>query len=271
MTPGGWCGPRVQSGLCFASSSAHRSGPVINPVHRPVCRRPGGCQKLQNEFGSVLSPGGRRLVCSVIGDEGHHGRTGELKKVWDDDSARAMWVAFSPDGKTLVSQSSDKTVKVWDVETAKVSRTLQGNKAWIIAVAFSPDGDFFATGGIVREKDTVTGGEVILWNAQTGDLKHTLPDLTVPVSTLSFSPDGKTLAIAGGSGGDLNLRGQNDERNQTLPAGVADEKKVAEEYSDLRPVEVPQTASDPFSRREAGKTLWKCLNSASNRHLLASN
>jgi WD40 repeat protein len=113
---------------------------------------------------------------------------------------------FSPDGKTLVSQSSDKTVKVWDVETAKVLRTLQGNKAWVMAAAFSPDGKLFATGGIVREMDKVTRGEVILWDARTGDLMHTLPDQTMPISTLSFSPDGKTLAIAGGSGGDGNLK-----------------------------------------------------------------
>ena len=77
-----------------------------------------------------------------------------------------------------------------------------------MAAAFSPDGKLFATGGIVREKDKVAGGEVILWDAKTGDLKHTLPSQTLPVSTLSFSPDGKTLAIAGGSGGDLKDDGK---------------------------------------------------------------
>ena len=60
----------------------------------------------------------------------------------------------------------------------------------------------------MRENDKVTGGEVILWDAQTGDLKHTLPGQTMPVSTLSFSPDGKSLAIAGGSGGDLKDGGK---------------------------------------------------------------
>jgi WD40 repeat protein len=60
----------------------------------------------------------------------------------------------------------------------------------------------------VRENDKVTRGGVILWDAETGDLKHTLPGLTMPVSTLSFSPDGKTLAIAGGTSGDLKDGGK---------------------------------------------------------------
>jgi RNA polymerase sigma factor (sigma-70 family) len=158
----------------------------------------------------AFSPDGKLLAAGCADGKLRlfDGRTGELKKVWNDDVASAWWIVFSPNGKTLVSQSSDKTVKVWDVETAKVSRTLKGNKASVMSVAFSPDGKLFATGGIVREKDKIIGGEVILWDAETGDLKHTLPGLTVPVSTLSFSPDGKTLAIAGGTSGDLKDGGK---------------------------------------------------------------
>ena len=36
-------------------------------------------------------------------------------------------VAFSPDGKTLASGSSDKTIKLWDVATGKEQATLQGH------------------------------------------------------------------------------------------------------------------------------------------------
>jgi len=158
----------------------------------------------------AFSPDGKLLAAGCMDDKLRlfDGRTGELKKVWDDDCTSAWWVVFSPDGKTLLSQSRDKTVKVWDVQEAKVLRTLQGNKASVMTAAFSPDGKLFATGGIVRENDKVTGGEVILWDAQTGDLKHTFPGLTVPVSTLSFSPDGKTLAVAGGTSGDLKDGGK---------------------------------------------------------------
>jgi len=36
-------------------------------------------------------------------------------------------VAFSPDGKRIVSGSGDKTVKVWDADTGKEIFSLKGH------------------------------------------------------------------------------------------------------------------------------------------------
>jgi RNA polymerase sigma factor (sigma-70 family) len=202
----GGASPRVKGG-CFLKLWDVQKEKLIGGT-KETKEADGGSGFPEAVTSLAFSPDGKLLAAGCADGKLRlfDGRTGELKKVWDDDVARAWWVVFSPDGKTLVSQSRDKTVEVWDVQTAKVLRTLQGNKASVMAAAFSPDGKLFATGGIVREDDEVTGGEVILWDAQTGELKHTLPGLTVPVSTLSFSPDGKTLAIAGGSGGEGNLK-----------------------------------------------------------------
>jgi WD40 repeat protein len=49
-------------------------------------------------------------------------------------------VAFSPDGKQVVSGSRDKTVRLWDAATGTALQTLEGHTAWVSSVAFSPDG-----------------------------------------------------------------------------------------------------------------------------------
>jgi predicted amidophosphoribosyltransferase len=49
-------------------------------------------------------------------------------------------VAFSPDGKRIVSGSGDKTVKIWDATTGQEMLTLKGHSSVVISVSFSPDG-----------------------------------------------------------------------------------------------------------------------------------
>jgi WD40 repeat protein len=55
-------------------------------------------------------------------------------------------VAFSPDGKTPASASQDRTVRLWDVRTAKEQAPLTGHTDWVLSVAFSPDGRTLASG-----------------------------------------------------------------------------------------------------------------------------
>ena len=56
-------------------------------------------------------------------------------------------VAFSPDGKRIVSGSWDKTVRVWDAATGQpVGAPLTGHTDWVTAVAFSPEGKRIVSG-----------------------------------------------------------------------------------------------------------------------------
>ena len=66
-------------------------------------------------------------------------------------------LAFSPDGRTLVSTGADRTVRVWDPVTAQELFILKGHEARVRTAAFSPDGTILATGS----EDSV----IKLWRA----------------------------------------------------------------------------------------------------------
>ena len=94
-------------------------------------------------------------------------------------------VAFSPDGSTLASGSSDYTVRLWDAVTGQEKAVLTGHSGVVNSVAFSPDGSTLASGS----------SDVRLWDAVTGQEKAVLRHRNV-VNYITFSPDGSTLASA---------------------------------------------------------------------------
>jgi WD40 repeat protein len=61
--------------------------------------------------------------------------------------------------------------------------------AFVIRVAFSPDGSYLASGDLA--------GNVTVWDARTGDKRHTLRAHARRVWALAFSPDGRRLATGG--------------------------------------------------------------------------
>jgi WD40 repeat protein len=80
-------------------------------------------------------------------------------------------IAITADGKTLVSGSSDKTIKLWDLATGKERATLKQHRGLLDVVALSPDGKTGASGG--RDRTTK------LWDLETELEQATLEGHTI--------------------------------------------------------------------------------------------
>src|SRR6201994_1305782 len=94
-------------------------------------------------------------------------------------------VAFSHDGRRVVSGSSDKTVRIWNVETGSEEKMLEGHSSWVNSVAFSHDGRRVVSGS--------SDNTVRIWNVETGSEEKMLEGHSDPVNSVAFSHDGKRV------------------------------------------------------------------------------
>jgi WD40 repeat protein len=103
------------------------------------------------------------------------------------------YIAYSPDGKSLLSYHNDRNVRIWDVATGKEERQLTlaptvtptvANAAGLV-VTWMPDGKALAVleEWSVRVIDPADGKELRFFGGHTA-----------PIATIAFSPDGKLMA-----------------------------------------------------------------------------
>jgi WD40 repeat protein len=97
-------------------------------------------------------------------------------------------VAFSPDGRTVLTGSRDRSAQLWDVATGKPLRRFVGHQQDISSVAFSPDGRLVLTAS--------DDGTVRLWNAESGTEVRRFRGHTGHVSGAVFTADGQTIVSA---------------------------------------------------------------------------
>jgi WD40 repeat protein/serine/threonine protein kinase len=120
-------------------------------------------------------------------------RTGEIVQTFVGHRKDVLSLAFTPDGRFLLSGDSiaspdgyDERVYVWDVETGERVMELGGHGLHVLDIAISPDGHIAAVGD-------AQASNITLWNLETGERIRVLEDHEDWVQALVFSPDGQTL------------------------------------------------------------------------------
>ena len=95
-------------------------------------------------------------------------------------------VSCSPDGKYVLSGSTDSTLILWNPKSGARLNPLKGHNSFVECVSWSPDGTRFASGSL--------NGGVIIWDANSLLRVRTLKGHTFGVESICWSPDGKYLA-----------------------------------------------------------------------------
>ncbi|KAG2365167.1 hypothetical protein BDR07DRAFT_698407 [Suillus spraguei] len=128
-----------------------------------------------------------------------------------ENSMRA--VAVFPDQRRMVTASTDKTLRLWDLKTGDVLKKMEGHSDWVWGLAVSRDGQLIASGD--------WGGEIIIWHGETGEsLTQPIKAHSNYINSLDFSPDGTVLAS--GSFNKTKLWNTKTWQEQADPIGCGD-------------------------------------------------
>lgn len=127
-----------------------------------------------------FSPNGKYVVSASAG-----------KTMCFLDTKKCLWydpilkyvvntVSFNPSGDYIVSASNDSTIRIWDVETESVVKTIEGGNS-VHSAFFSPSGK--------RIVSAHNDGTIKVWDTETGKNIHTIEGYTGKVYLASFMPN----------------------------------------------------------------------------------
>ena len=108
--------------------------------------------------------------------------SGALIRKFEGHTDDILSLAFSKDGKRLLSTSYDRTARLWEVATGKELQVFKGHHWWVWSAAFSPD-----------ESQIVTvsqDGTAIVWSVESGRQIGQFLGHSGPVYAVAYSPDG---------------------------------------------------------------------------------
>jgi len=145
---------------------------------------------------ATFSPQSDRILTASV--------SGRRATLWDAETGRELFsvghmrdvwhAAFSADGSRIVTGSLDGWVKVWSARNGEqLSQFAHGGEGLVTpvyCVAFSPDGQYVASGGSSDDR------KVHVWNLETRQEKFTPLEHGDGIASICFSRDGRFIVTA---------------------------------------------------------------------------
>ncbi|TWT94603.1 WD40 repeat domain-containing protein [Stieleria varia] len=116
-------------------------------------------------------------------------RTGQVLRRMDQlHSDTVLTLRFSPDGKTLASGAADKSIRLVDVRSGELIRSLDGHTHHVLGVDWSDNGLTLVSCSADKS--------VKVWDAQTGQQKRTINGFGDEITAIEFLPNVSQVATA---------------------------------------------------------------------------
>ncbi len=111
----------------------------------------------------------------------------------ENSAAPLTFAVFAPDGKGVLTASTDGKARVWDAATGNAVSVLTAHTGAVMSAQFDADGGQIVTASVDKT--------VRVWDAACGDLVKTFQsEPEDALAAASFSPDGRYVAAAASDG-----------------------------------------------------------------------
>jgi WD40 repeat protein len=114
--------------------------------------------------------------------------TGKLVESFEGHTDQVNCVILSKDNKFLYSASSDKTIKVWNVQNGKLEKTLTGHDWKVTTLGISNNGKFLVSGS--------NDGSTKVWDLETAKELKSFDNIGTKVKGVAISNDNTRLFVA---------------------------------------------------------------------------